>query len=117
AQRDGLDNIDFVAGDAFDLLPRWGAEGRKFDLVVVDPPAFAKARGQLPAALRGYHELNRRAIDLLAPGGVLVTASCSFHVRLPAFLEMLASAAGRSGRRLTLERVLGQPADHPELLT
>lgn len=116
AERNDLSNIDFVEGDAFDLLPRWGADGRKFDLVVVDPPAFAKARAQVPAALRGYHELNRRAIDLLAPGGVLVTASCSHHVRLPAFLEMLAGAAGRSGRRITLERILGQPVDHPELL-
>lgn len=112
-----LENIRFIAGDAFDQLAEWHREGRSFDLVVVDPPAFAKARGQLAAALRGYHEINRRAMRLLTPGGRLLTASCSFHVRLPAFLEMLAGAAATSGRRLTLERVLGQPVDHPEVVT
>lgn len=117
AALNGFENIRFVAGDAFDQLAEWHREGRAFDLVVVDPPAFAKAKGQLPAALRGYHEINRRAMRLLAPGGRLITASCSFHVRLPAFLEMLAGAAATSGRRLTLESVLGQPADHPEVLT
>lgn len=109
-------NIDFVLGDAFDLLPQWERAGRRFDMVVVDPPAFAKSRGHVPAALRGYHEINRRAMALVAPGGRLLTASCSSHVRLPAFLETLATAAGRSGRRFTLEAVLGQPVDHPEVL-
>ncbi len=111
------DNIEFVAGDAFEALPRWGKEGRRFDVVVVDPPAFAKGKSHLPAALRGYHELNRRAMALVADGGYLLSASCSFHVRLPAFLEMLAGAAARSGRRFTLERVLGQSVDHPEVIT
>ena len=117
ATLNGLGNIRFVPGDAFDQLAEWHRDGRRFDLVVVDPPAFAKAKGQVTAALRGYHEINRRAMRLLAPGGRLVTASCSFHVRLPAFLEMLSGAAATSGRRITLERVLGQPADHPEVLT
>lgn len=113
----GLDNISFVAADAFDQLPAWDREGRKFDVVVVDPPAFAKGKSHLPAALRGYHEVNRRAMALVAPGGWLLTASCSFHVRLPIFLEMVSGAAARSGRRFTLEAVLGQPADHPEVIT
>lgn len=117
AARNGLDNIEFVMGDAFDLLAAWHGAGRRFDLIVVDPPAFAKAKAQIPAALRGYHEINRRAMRLLGPGGCLITASCSFHVRLPAFLEMLGGAAATSGRRLTLERVLGQPVDHPEVIT
>ena len=117
AALNGLGNIRFVVGDAFDQLADWHREGRRFDLVVVDPPAFAKAKGQVTAALRGYHEINRRAMRLLAPGGRLVTASCSFHVRLPAFLEMLSGAAATSGRRITIERVLGQPVDHPEVLT
>jgi 23S rRNA (cytosine1962-C5)-methyltransferase len=117
AERNGLENIEFVAADAFDQLATWHREGRTFDLVVVDPPAFAKAKGQVAAALRGYHEINRRAMRLLAPGGRLVSASCSFHVRLPAFVEMIANAAATSGRRLALERVLGQPADHPEVVT
>ncbi len=112
-----LDQIEFVRGDAFDILPEWGRTGRSFDVVVVDPPAFAKARGQVPAALRGYHEINRRAIRLVAPGGWLLTASCSFHVRRPEFLEMLTRAAADAGRRCTLHAVLGQPRDHPEILT
>jgi 23S rRNA (cytosine1962-C5)-methyltransferase len=84
---------------------------------VLDPPAFAKSRASVPAALRGYREINLRAMRLLATGGALLTASCSFHVRLPQFLAVLAEAAGDSGRRLVLERVLGQGEDHPEVLT
>lgn len=116
AAMNGLGNIDFVAGDAFEMLPSWQRDGRRFDVVVVDPPAFAKSKSHVPAALRGYHEINRRAMALVAPGGYLLTASCSWHVRLPAFLETIATAAGRSGRRYTLEQVLGQPRDHPEVL-
>jgi 23S rRNA (cytosine1962-C5)-methyltransferase len=117
AALNGMTNISFVTGDAFDLLPAWGREGRSFDVVVVDPPAFAKSRRHLPAALRGYREVNRRAMALLAPGGHLLSASCSFHLQLPEFLGMLREAAGDSGRRFTLEQVLGQPRDHPEVLT
>src|SRR5206468_10666408 len=89
----------------------------QFDMVVLDPPAFAKSRASVPGALRGYREINLRAMRLLAPGGVLLTASCSYHVRLPQFLQMLAEAAGDSGRRLVLDRTLGQGEDHPEVLT
>ncbi len=110
-------SITFVAGDVFDLLPRWEAEGRRYDVVVVDPPAFAKSRAHLRAALRGYYEVNRRAMRLVAPGGHLLTASCSFHVSRGDFLDTLTRAASRSGRRFTLERLLGQSADHPEVLT
>lgn len=113
----GFTNIDWVEGDAFEALRAWERAGRRFDLIVVDPPAFAKHRGAVGQALRGYGEVNLRAMRILAPGGVLVTASCSYHVHRPEFLQMLASAAADSGRRLTLEAVLGQPADHPEVLT
>jgi 23S rRNA (cytosine1962-C5)-methyltransferase len=113
----GHENIAFELGDAFVRLPEWGRAGRRFDVIVVDPPAFAKGRRHLPAALRGYREINRRAMALLAPGGRLVTASCSFHLQLPGFLDMLRLAAGDAGRRFTLERILGQPADHPEVIT
>jgi 23S rRNA (cytosine1962-C5)-methyltransferase len=71
----------------------------------------------VPSALRGYREINLRAMRLLESGGALLTASCSFHVRRPEFLAMLAEAAADSGRRMTLESVLGQGVDHPELLT
>lgn len=117
AALNGLANIVWTQGDAFDLLPAWQRAGRRFDVVVVDPPAFAKSKGNLPAALRGYHEINRRAMQLVAPGGYLVTASCSFHLQRPDFLGMLSRAAGASGRRVVLERVLGQGVDHPEVLT
>lgn len=113
----GLQNIDWVEGDAFEALRAWERAGRRFDTVVVDPPAFAKQRGALDQALRGYGEINLRAMRLLAPGGVLLTASCSHHVHRPEFLQMLAHAAADSGRRLTLETILGQPKDHPEILT
>lgn len=117
AALNGIDNIEFVAADAFDQLAEWAKAGRRFDLVVVDPPAFAKSKAHLPAALRGYHEINRRAMQLVAPGGWLLTASCSFHVRRPAFHDMLVSAAGGLGRRFTIQALLGQPVDHPEILT
>ncbi len=113
----GLDNIDWVEGDAFEALRDWERAGRRFDMVVVDPPAFAKHRGALGQALRGYAEVNLRAMRILAPGGVLLTASCSHHLSRADFLKMLANAAADSGRRMTLERVLGQAVDHPEVIT
>ena len=113
----GFDNIDWVEGDAFEALREWERAGRRFDLVVLDPPAFAKHRGALGQALRGYAEINLRAMRILAPGGVLLTASCSHHVSRADFLKMLSNAAADSGRRLTLERVLGQAVDHPEVIT
>ncbi len=112
-----LDNIEWREADVFDALRSMERSGERFDTIVVDPPAFAKSKAAVPAALRGYREINLRAMRLLAPGGVLLTASCSFHVRLPQFLGMLAEAAGDSGRRLALEQVLGQGEDHPEVLT
>lgn len=117
AALNGLEQIDFVLGDAFELLAQWGRAGRQFDVVVVDPPAFAKAKGHLPAALRGYREINRRAMRLVAPGGALLSASCSFHLGRPDFMTMLRDAAGDSGRRFRIEALLGQPEDHPEVIT
>jgi 23S rRNA (cytosine1962-C5)-methyltransferase len=113
----GITNIDWVEGDAFEALRVWERAGRRFDLVVVDPPAFAKTKSAVPQALRGYREINLRALRNLAPGGILLSASCSFHLRRAEFLQMLADAAADSGRRVTLVRVLGQPSDHPEVLT
>ena len=101
----------------FDFLRDRDRAGDRFDTIVLDPPAFAKTRDALEAALRGYHEINLRAMRLLAPGGVLFTASCSYHLTRPLFLEMIEHAAADSGRRLVLERITGQPVDHPEVLT
>jgi len=101
----------------FDLLRTLDDAGEQFDTIVLDPPAFAKDRNAVPGALRGYKEINRRALRLLHRGGLLLTASCSYHVGRLAFLTMLGEAAADARRAVVLERVLGQPADHPELLT
>jgi 23S rRNA (cytosine1962-C5)-methyltransferase len=110
-------NIEWREADAFEALRQLERARERFDVIVLDPPAFAKSRSSVPGALRGYREINLRALRLLAPGGTLLTASCSFHVRLPQFLAMLEEAAGDSGRQVVLERVLGQGKDHPEVLT
>ena len=116
-RRNGLTNLRWVEANVFDLLRDLDATGERFDTIVLDPPAFAKDRDAVAAALRGYKEINRRALRLLQPGGRLLTASCSYHVGRAAFLAMVADAAADAGRPVVLERVLGQPADHPELVT
>jgi 23S rRNA (cytosine1962-C5)-methyltransferase len=115
--RNGLANAEFVEANAFDYLRDRDRAGDRFDTIALDPPAFAKTRDALEAALRGYHEINLRAMRLLAPGGILYTASCSFHLTRSLFLEMIERAAEDSGRRLTVRHLLGQPLDHPEILT
>jgi len=117
AEMNGLDNIEWTTGDAFEVLRDFEHRGRRFDTIVLDPPAFAKTRAATGNALRGYKEINLRAIRILRPGGVLLTASCSFHVSRPQFHQMLADAAADSGRRMVLDRILGQGTDHPEVLT
>jgi 23S rRNA (cytosine1962-C5)-methyltransferase len=113
----GLEGIEWVEANAFDLLRERADRGARFDLVVLDPPAFARSKSSVRGALRGYKEINLRAMSLLAPGGRLLTFSCSYHVGRERFLDMLADAASDSGRPLVLERVLGQARDHPHVLT
>ena len=117
AALNGFTNIEWRRGDAFEVLREYERARRRFDTVVVDPPAFAKTKSAVAGALRGYHEINLRAMRLLAPGGALLTASCSFHLDRAEFLRVLAAAAADSGRRLTLVRLLGQGVDHPEVVT
>ena len=117
ARRNGFANIDFVEADAFQYLRDRERAGDRFDTIVLDPPAFAKSKPALPGALRGYKDINLRALRLLAPGGLLYTASCSFHLTKPLFLEMIQDAAADSGRRVALRELRGQPLDHPEILT
>jgi 23S rRNA (cytosine1962-C5)-methyltransferase len=117
AALNGLENIEWREAEALDALRQMERARERFDAIALDPPAFAKSRASVPAALRGYREINLRALRLLEPGGVLLTASCSFHVRLPQFLAMLTEAAGDSGRRVMLDRILGQGEDHPEIVT
>jgi 23S rRNA (cytosine1962-C5)-methyltransferase len=117
AARNGLTNIEPVEGDAFDVLRAWYKEGRRFDTIVVDPPAFAKTKSAIDGALRGYKDINLHAMRLLAPGGLLFTASCSFHLSRGHFFEMLQDASADSGRAFALRAITGQPLDHPELIT
>lgn len=117
AARNGLTNITFTEADAFNYLRADEGRGTRYDTIVLDPPAFAKTRSALSGAVRGYKEINLRAMRLLAPGGLLFTASCSFHLTKAMFLEMLDAAAADSGRRIALRELRGQPLDHPEVLT
>jgi 23S rRNA (cytosine1962-C5)-methyltransferase len=112
-----LENIDLVETNAFEYLKAEQRARHRFDTIVLDPPAFAKTRASLPSAIRGYKEINLRAMRLLSTGGMLLTASCSFHLTMPHFLEMLRAAAADAGRRLALRELRGQPLDHPEVLS
>jgi 23S rRNA (cytosine1962-C5)-methyltransferase len=106
----------FQGGNAFDELRAFDREGRRFGMIILDPPAFTKGRATLAAALRGYKEINLRAMKLLAAGGILVTCSCSYHVDAPMFLDMLREAAADARREFCLAEVRTQAADHPILL-
>jgi len=110
------DEIEWIEANAFDLLKDYSTAGKQYDTIVLDPPAFAKSKRDLDAAMRGYKELNLRAIKMLRPGGILVTCSCSYHVSQTDFLEMLAAAAHDAHPVLRLLEVRGQSKDHPILL-
>jgi 23S rRNA (cytosine1962-C5)-methyltransferase len=116
-QKEGVPEIEWIEANAFDLLKDYAASGRQYDTIVLDPPAFAKSKRQLDAAMSGYKELNLRALKMLGPGGVLVTCSCSYHVRENDFQEMLKSAAADAGKRLWLVEKRGQAKDHPVLVS
>src|SRR5437868_3167396 len=112
----GRPSIEWMEGNAFDFLKDSATAGREYDTIVLDPPAFAKSRRNLETALRGYKELNLRALRMLRPGGVLVTCSCSYHVSDADFLEMLRSAAADIHRNVRLLEHRGQAQDHPTVL-
>jgi 23S rRNA (cytosine1962-C5)-methyltransferase len=117
AERNDLTSrCTFTAANAFDALRGFDREDRRFGLVILDPPAFTKGKGALAGALRGYKEINLRAMKLLAPGGILVTCSCSYHVDAPTFLETLRGAAADAHRGFHLRELRTQAADHPVLL-
>jgi 23S rRNA (cytosine1962-C5)-methyltransferase len=109
--------IDWIEANAFDLLKDYSVEGRKFDTIVLDPPAFAKSKRALPTAMRGYKELNLRALKMLRPGGILVTNSCSHHVSEAEFGEMLGSAAADARRTVKVLEKRTQSKDHPVIAT
>jgi 23S rRNA (cytosine1962-C5)-methyltransferase len=116
AELNGFSNVEFSEANVFDALREMEAAGKRFDTIVLDPPAFAKNRASLKAAVRGYKEINLRALKLLNPEGILVTCSCSYHVSEDLFLRILADAAIDAHRRLQIVEKRMQAADHPVLL-
>jgi 23S rRNA (cytosine1962-C5)-methyltransferase len=116
-QLNGAGNVEWKEANGFDILKAADHEGQRFDTVILDPPPFARQRSNVDAALRGYKELNLRALKILNPGGVLVTCSCSFHVSEADFLETVASAALDARREVVVVERRTQSRDHPILLT
>jgi 23S rRNA (cytosine1962-C5)-methyltransferase len=109
--------VEWIEANAFDLLKDYSAAKRQYDAIVLDPPAFAKTRKNLETALRGYKELNLRALKMLRPGGILVTCSCSYHVSPSEFLGVVTDAARDAHKNLRLLEQRGQAKDHPILPT
>lgn len=109
--------IEWIEANAFDLLKDYSTAGRQYDTIILDPPAFAKTKKTLDTALRGYKELNLRALKMLRPGGTLITCSCSYHVGEADFLQVIADAACDARRTLRLLEKRGQAKDHPVVLT
>ncbi|MGE5509201.1 MAG: class I SAM-dependent rRNA methyltransferase [Chitinophagales bacterium] len=121
AERNAAENgfagvCHFREGNGFEVLRQHDLEGARFDMVILDPPAFTKSKYTVEAALRGYKEINLRALKLLAPGGILVTCSCSHHLDETTFQAMVAEAAADTRRRLRLREWRGQAPDHPILV-
>jgi 23S rRNA (cytosine1962-C5)-methyltransferase len=113
----GRTAIGWIEGNAFDFLKDYSAQGREYDTIVLDPPAFARGKQNLETAMRGYKELNLRALKMLRRGGILVTCSCSFHVSDQDFLAVLTAAAADVHRNVVLLEHRTQSSDHPILLT
>jgi 23S rRNA (cytosine1962-C5)-methyltransferase len=109
-------DIEWMEANAFDLLKDYATAGKQYDIIVLDPPAFARSKRTLEAAMRGYKELNLRALKMLKPGGVLMTCSCSFHVSETDFLEVLNSAAQDAHRAVRVVERRSQASDHPVLM-
>jgi 23S rRNA (cytosine1962-C5)-methyltransferase len=117
AQLNQLANLEFVRENVFAYLKAAVVAGRRFDTIVLDPPAFAKSRGERAAAAKGYREVNRRAFQLLSPGGVLVTCSCSYNLNEAEFLGIVREAAAEARRQARLIERRGAARDHPALLS
>jgi 23S rRNA (cytosine1962-C5)-methyltransferase len=109
--------VEWIEADAFELLREYEANGERYETIVLDPPAFAKSKRAAEGAMRGYKELNLRAMKMLAPGGTLVTCSCSHHVPLEEFTAVVAAAASDAGRRVQVLEIRGAAPDHPAILT
>ena len=117
ASLNGYENLDLVKANVFAFLKDSVAAGRRFDCISLDPPAFAKSRRDRDAAYKGYKEINRRAFQLLNPGGVLITCSCSYNLSEPEFLGIVREAAADAHRQARLVERRGAARDHPALLS
>jgi len=117
AELNGATNIEFMEANVFDWLREKEQAGERFDVINLDPPAFAKNRASIEAATRGYKELNLRAMKLLASGGTLITSTCSYHMSEEAFLNVIAAAASDAGRSVQLIEKRMQARDHPVLIS
>jgi len=117
AARNRCDNVNVVVANAFDFLRDAVDEGKAYDAIVLEPPSFAKNKGAVEAATRGYKEINLRALQLCRPGGYVITASCTYHLDEVAFEEMLASAASDAKRRVQIVERRGAGRDHPVLMS
>jgi 23S rRNA (cytosine1962-C5)-methyltransferase len=115
AELNGIRNVEFREANVFDALRELETAGEHFDTIVLDPPAFAKNRRSIAKAVRGYKEINLRALKLLNPGGVLVTCSCSYHISEQMFLEIVTDASVDARRRLQIVEKRTQASDHPIL--
>jgi 23S rRNA (cytosine1962-C5)-methyltransferase len=111
-----LNNVEVVVANAFDFLRDALDEGKRYDTIVLDPPSFAKNKDAIASAIRGYKEINLRAMQLLNQGGHLITASCTYHVDETAFEAMLDDAAADAGRKMQIVDRRGAAKDHPVLL-
>jgi 23S rRNA (cytosine1962-C5)-methyltransferase len=109
--------VNWIEADAFDLMRDFSEAGERFDSIVLDPPAFAKTKRAAEGAMRGYKELNLRAIKMLSAGGTLVTCSCSHHVGMEEFTGVVRAAAEDAGRRVQVLEMRGAAPDHPAILT
>jgi len=117
ARLNGVANVHFREANVFDALREFESEGEQFDLVALDPPAFAKNRSSIKSGARGYKEINLRALKLLRQGGLLVSCTCSYHISEKSFLEILAAAANDAHRRIQILEKRMQASDHPMLLS
>src|SRR6185295_8451355 len=117
AELNGATNVEFREANVFDLLREMEQAGELFDVINLDPPAFAKNRAAVEAAARGYKEINLRAMKLLAPGGTLITSTCSYHMSEDTFLNVLAEAAADAGRSAQIIERRMQARDHPVLVS
>jgi 23S rRNA (cytosine1962-C5)-methyltransferase len=106
------DRCQWIEGNAFDHLKSLDQQGERFDLIVLDPPAFTKSPAALLAARRGYKEINLRALRLASPGAIVLTASCSYHMPPESFLDMVREAAADAGREVSVIETRGQAPDH-----